>query len=503
MLREVPDGDPAVGRADRDEPAVRADVDRPAPVEAGREPRRVGEHRRGQHRAARLGGVAEAPAVDGLPHGAHGVDVGVGQRLGGRRPGLGVRAGPVGVHAGDDRDDAGDDRDHQQRRQARDHATQPAGRAPPVPLTRPQEGVLVRREVGAPAGPVEGRREPGAAVEVAAVLPPVPPRGRRLAEPLAHEQAPPVLLDPLPQAGPRGQQRVVARRHGVRVDGDEPGRDQPLQDVRRHLGPVGPAPGDPAAVEQRDHAQHRGTQRRAVRLGEPLVHTVRGESDGPVDPAGALVPGEGEPVSGAVAPGLAQRVRQAGQRAGVAAGADVGDQPVDEPRLQVQAGRLRGPGDHPRQLVGRHGTEHERRVQRRLERGQGNAVLDEVGAHGDHDPRRPRAGQRRREQLTFALVTTLGEQLLGLVDGHDQRCAATRGGAAQLAEVAGPRPQPLREQQGVRPGERREPRGERADRPRTRRHGQGLLAGARLRGQQAGVQQRRLPRAGRADDNQR
>ena len=70
-------------------------------------------------------------------------------------------------------------------------------------------------------GPVEGRREAGAAVELALIASCRVPFGRRLGDVAAHPAPFGVLFDPLAQAGPFAQQRLVGDLNGALADRDQ------------------------------------------------------------------------------------------------------------------------------------------------------------------------------------------------------------------------------------------------------------------------------------------
>ena len=93
------------------------------------------------------------------------------------------------------------------------------------------ELVEVERVIG---GPVEGGSEAGAAVELALVAPCRVPFGRRLGDVTAKPAPFGVLLDPLAQAWPFAQQRLVGDLDGALADGDEAAVGQ----RREHVGHV-------------------------------------------------------------------------------------------------------------------------------------------------------------------------------------------------------------------------------------------------------------------------
>ena len=152
---------------------------------------------------------------------------------------------------------------------------------------------------------------------------------------------------------------------------------------------------------------------RAARLlvgVEPLVGVLGQPRDGALDAAACARRrrGAGARPSRAL-PQLEQRGRQQRQRAGLAL--DVGEQRVDELRLDAQAGALRRALDRAAQLVARIGptstwlapsSARQLRV--------GGAAAVEVGAHGEHDDAVARASRDERVDERRALAPRRGRR---------------------------------------------------------------------------------------------
>ena len=219
-------------------------------------------------------------------------------------------------------------------------------------------------------------------------------------------------------------------------------------------------------------------------LGREVAVDALGQPrHGAVDAAGAVVGGEGEARPVALLPQLEQRGREQRQRPGLAL--DVGDQRVDERGVDPQAGALGGQHDRAPQLVAAHrpdrhvvGAEHAPQL------GVARAAAVEVGAQRDqHERAAARVAhggdERGGERGPLGLVAAGGEQLLELVDGDHEPARGRR----------------LRDRVLER-GERVGAGAEERDRP-------AVAAGQHAvgeRGQQAGLQRRRLAAAGGADD---
>jgi hypothetical protein len=103
--------------------------------------------------------------------------------------------------------------------------------------------------------------------------------------------------------------------------------------------------------------------------------------------------------------------------------------------------------------------------QRRLQRRELQAPVEEVGPNGQHDQRRPGTGQRGGERHAFRRIDHRGEQLLELV--HDQhQSTGPSGSRADATQLVGPCSQPLGKPAGLDPEDGRQPRGERSERMR-------------------------------------
>ena len=394
-------------------------------VQAGPERGGVGEHRRGQQRAARLDGRAGPPRRrppcawrrPGRPRPRRATPprtAGTARRC---SPGRASSRATTATHPGDERD--GEQRRRARRRDraaggcvrrrsrslacrnacssggevgppgSTSRAPRPAGRpgtGRPGPARRPASRPPPRRAVGAPADPAG----------------PPPPTPAAAATRSAARRG----------TADTKSRSTVTSRAATRLSSTGTAAPRRGRALRRAMPPPS------SRVTIRSSAAR--SARRSV-LGQPVVDAVRGQRHRPVDAAGVLVSLERQPVAGTVVPGLAQRVGEPGQRAGVAAGADVGDQAVDETGLELQPGRLGGFGDHPRQLVDRERAEHVRRVQRRLQR---RAAVMQCSTKSARTATTTRAGHALASATANAsrspASAALGEQLLGLVDRDDQ-----------------------------------------------------------------------------------
>ena len=172
---------------------------------------------------------------------------------------------------------------------------------------------------------------------------------------------------------------------------------------------------------------------------EPLVGALGQPRDRAAHAAGLLVGGSARRRRPSRSlPQLEQRGRQQRQRAGLAL--DVGDQRVDELRLDAQAGALRAGSSIARRSSSRRigPTSTWLAPSRRAQLGVGGAAAVEVGAHRDQDERAAarvahRGDERVGERRALGLVAAGGEDLLELVDGDDQP-ALGRGLRGRLLE---------------------------------------------------------------------
>ena len=159
------------------------------------------------------------------------------------------------------------------------------------------ELVDVERVIG---GPVEGGCEPGATVELALIAPCRVPFGRRLRDVTAKPAPFGVLLDPLAQAWPFAQQRLVGDldvpfRHGdetaVGEGGEHVGHVPDALQVE--LGQRSAAAHRRVALALADQAQHDGADELLVSVGDSGVRALGEPRDGAVNAAGLAV---GQPV---------------------------------------------------------------------------------------------------------------------------------------------------------------------------------------------------------------
>ena len=155
------------------------------------------------------------------------------------------------------------------------------------------ELVDVERVIG---GPVEGGSEAGAAVELALIAPCRVPFGRRLGDVTAKPAPFGVLFDPLAQARPLAQQRLMGDLDVSFRHGDETAVGQ----RREHVGHVLVAlqvelPEWSAAAHRRvalvlaDQAQHDGAHELPALVGDASVGALGQPRDGAVNAAGLAV----------------------------------------------------------------------------------------------------------------------------------------------------------------------------------------------------------------------
>ena len=171
------------------------------------------------------------------------------------------------------------------------------------------ELVDVERVIG---GPVEGGSEAGAAVELALIAPCRVPFRRRLGDVTAKPAPFGVLLDPLAQARPLAQQRLVGDLDDPFRHGDETAVGQ----RREHVGHVlvalqvelrerSAAAHRRVALVLADQAQHDRAHERPALVGDASVRALGQPRNGAVDAAGLAVGSQGE----RVAPAASARAR--------------------------------------------------------------------------------------------------------------------------------------------------------------------------------------------------
>ena len=253
--------------------------------------------------------------------------------------------------------------------------------------------------------PVERGGEAGAAVELALIAPCRVPFGRRLGDVTAQPASFGVLLDPLAQARPLAQQRLVGDLDGALADGDEAAVGQRREHVGHvlvalqvELGERGAAAHRRVALALADQAQHEGAHERLALVGDAGVGALGQPRDGAVNAAGLAVGGQGERVVLPLLPELEQRGGQQRQRARLAL--DVVDERVGQLRLHPQPHPAGGQLDGAPQLRGLHRPDqHVVCAQQLGEPRVGGEAPVEVGAQRDHDDRATvriggRAGKR-------------------------------------------------------------------------------------------------------------
>ncbi len=144
--------------------------------------------------------------------------------------------------------------------------------------------------------PVEGGGEARAAVELTLVAACRVPLGRRLGDVAAKPAALGVLLDPVAQARPLAQQRLVRDLDGALADRDEAAVGQRGEDVGHvdvalqvELGERSAAAHRRVALVLPDEAQHQRAHERLALVRDPRVRTLGQSRYGAVDAAGLAV----------------------------------------------------------------------------------------------------------------------------------------------------------------------------------------------------------------------
>ena len=259
-------------------------------------------------------------------------------------------------------------RDQHQRGQRGNQVVQPPG-APPLGLLPDVLLILGHRDelavqraqagrVAFPVGPFQGRLQRPAAQQRGVVPGGLRPGPGRLADPPPDPQVLVAVVDPAAQPRPRGQQRVVRELGGAWAGADQPGPDEPVQQV------PGRRAGQPAAGQVGQPHRAAGLRRVVGHVHQPQeqlpgqvalvrvqvgVHPLGGPRDRVLDPAAGHVVRHRQPPAVTVLPGGQQRVRQQRQRAWlvrvrVRAAArgprgQVGQQQLDQPVGHGQPGQ--------------------------------------------------------------------------------------------------------------------------------------------------------------------
>ena len=283
-------------------------------------------------------------------------------------------------------------------------------------------------------GPVEGGGEAGAAVELAPIAPCRVPFGRRLGDVAAKPAPFGVLFDPLAQARPFAQQRLVGDLDVSFRHGDETAVGQRREHVGHVLVALQVELGEWSAAAHRrvalalaDQAQHDGAHELLALVGDASVRALGQPRNGAVHAAGLAVGSQCERVVLPLLPELEQGGGQQRQRARLAL--DVVDERVGQLRLHPQPHPAGGQLDGAPQLRGLHGPDqHLVSAQQLREPRVGGEAPVEVGAQRDHDDCATvriggRAGERVGEGRALGVGAAGGEQLLELVDGEEKACA--------------------------------------------------------------------------------
>ena len=296
------------------------DPDRPASAQKG-----------GEEVAAGLGRVVDRDRLAGEQE--REVEVLLDERLRAEALGELGRLGVARLAALDDGEDAAGDGRGEQDGDAGEQRAEPPVRAPgalrlsfgglaALGDERALELVQLERVVGAP---VERGGEAGAAVELALVAPRRVPFGRRSGDVAAQPAPLGVLLDPLAQARPLAQQRLVGDLDRALADGDEAAVGERgehgghvLVALQVELGERRAAAHRRVALALADEAQHDRADERLVLLGNACVGALGQPRDGAVDTAGLAVGGEGERVLVPLLPELEQGGGEQRQRARLA-----------------------------------------------------------------------------------------------------------------------------------------------------------------------------------------
>ena len=161
-------------------------------------------------------------------------------------------------------------------------------------------------------GPFPGQGQPGAAQQRAGFPVQVGPDGRRLGQLTMKPQGLTVLAEPLPQARPGPDQRLVGDLNRGVADDKQARPRQSFNDVgvvvgvqfrTRHA-----APGVLGSLPERDQPQQKKAGDLPLVGVERLVNPLGSTRDRPFHPAGRLVPGERQLRALPLSPGLQQRM---------------------------------------------------------------------------------------------------------------------------------------------------------------------------------------------------
>ena len=195
-------------------------------------------------------------------------------------------------------------------------------------------------------GPVERRGEPGAAVELGRIAVGVLPFGGGVDQVLVKAPALGVLLEPAAQPRPLAKQRLVGDLDGALVDGDEPAVGEHREGARGvlvaldvELGERDP-PADRAWPPRRRPGAAGSPAPAPLGFGQPPVRALRETRDRAADAAARRVVGAAQGASASLLPELEQGGGEQRQAAGLVG--DVGDQRLDERRLDARPARRAG-----------------------------------------------------------------------------------------------------------------------------------------------------------------
>ena len=394
----------------------------------------------GEDRGPGVGGVVQPLPGHGEQQGP--VDVVGAQRLRAQPPsvghlGLGLRAPGLG-----ERRRRGDDGDSEEHGDGRETGAQPlVGPAlePQVLLRGPllphgqggrcvEEGSLRLAEAGLGAAlPLLRPCLPDPTVELALGPTQVGPAlgGHRQ---VSHGPQPlDVVVQPGPEAWPGTDECLVGHLEAVVVRSDETGLHQALDEVcmARTRGEVAARDVGPhrvPVVVQHDQPHHQLSQRLLLLGGQGPDDLFGRLRHGFPDAAGPLVALDRERRSLAAFPGLAQDVREEGQRPRLAL--HLADEEVDEPGLEAQPGLFGGAFDRSSQV----GWGHRRQQVEALfhPTGEGRVrrqVAHPVGAEGDDEGSPGRVLEEGlEERFALPVVARPDEGLLALVDDEHRGC---------------------------------------------------------------------------------
>ena len=430
----VEDRHGAVEVPHRHERSVRArrDVDQAVAVAVEESDRGRAAHQHAEQVGAGRERVVERVARDGeLQRAVEPLD---GHRLGAEALGgllaRGVARGRA-LRAGDK---PGDHRERQQHAGPREQRAQPAvGAALAVGLAlrgggaRVDEAPLGRVErIRMATRPVGRRTEAGAAVEVSRLAAAGLPEPRGVAEVAVEQDAGAVLLEPAPQRRPFADEHFVGDLGGAVAEGQQPRLGEPLEQrldllARSVLGHELAHRDAPARVldplAELGQAHEDAAQERVALDRDRFDNRVGRLGNGQRDAAALAVALDGQRAPVAVLPGDPQRVREQGQRPGLAG--HVAHDQLDQAGVEPQAGEARGLDHGALELVVVHRPEQHLVLRHRA--GQVRVIghlAVEVGAHGDQH-RRAQREQAVDERPAAIAVVTKRVELLELVDDDE------------------------------------------------------------------------------------